>query len=349
MHDRTYQFGPFRLDPADRRLTRDGEPIEVSARYLDALILMAADRGRLVTKERFMGEVWRGVPVTDEALTQCIRALRKALGDSATAPRYIETVPRHGYRLIAPVTSGGTSQSSPPARAAVPGAAPVGLDAMSGAIGGGTAGMVAGLGYLALGLVTPGIGTASTLLVLISMNLLLGLAAGLAVGTGASVAGRASNNAPAWIVAGGASGGLLIGALGRMIGNDLFTLLFGTAPGAITGSIEGLVVGAATGLAIALALHFSARSVPRRLAPGFILGGAAGAGIALMGGRLMAGSLAEVSARFPETNLQIEGALFGESGLGPIALTVATACEGALFAGCVAAAIIAGRRLHAVH
>ena len=50
-----------------------------------------------------MGEVWRGIPVTDEALTQCIRTLRKQLGDDAARPRFIETVPKNGYRFVAPV------------------------------------------------------------------------------------------------------------------------------------------------------------------------------------------------------------------------------------------------------
>ncbi|MCT2558211.1 transcriptional regulator [Tsuneonella sp. YG55] len=338
----TYSFGPFRLDPADRRLTRDGAPVEVSARYLDALILLAGESGRLVTKDRFMDEVWRGVPVTDEALTQCIRSLRRALEDDATAPRYIETVPRHGYRMIAPVDRDRSDNPDTPLSGDI---AAVARDAVSGAIGGGLAGMVAGLGYLALGLVAPGIGTASTLLVLISMNLLLGLAAGLAVCGGAALAARLAHEAAHWTVIGGALGGLVIGALGRMIGNDLFFLLFGRSPGAITGALEGLVLGAATGVALVLAVRAHRGSAARRLVPGFLLGGAVGAGIAVAGGRLMAGSLAELAARFPNTNLRIDGALFGESGLGPIASTVATTGEGALFCGCAVAAVLVGRRL----
>ena len=56
-----------------------------------------------MSKDRFLDEVWRGVPVTDEALTQCVRTLRRQLGDDAAEPRFIETVPKHGYRFIAPV------------------------------------------------------------------------------------------------------------------------------------------------------------------------------------------------------------------------------------------------------
>ncbi|ANY20456.1 Transcriptional activator CadC [Tsuneonella dongtanensis] len=344
MSNGAYRFGPFRLDPEDRRLTRDGEPVEVSARYLDALILLAAEGGRLVTKDRFMDEVWRGVPVTDEALTQCIRALRKALGDDAAAPRYIETVPRHGYRLVAAL---GGDDARTVAPLADPVFAPTAFDGFSAALGGGLAGIAGGLGYLALGLVTPGIGTASTLLVLVSMNLLLGAAAGLAVGGAAAFAAQLSHGKAGWIVVGGAVGGLLVGAIGRMLGNDLFALLFGRAPGAITGAVEGLILGAVTGISLALALRAEDRSAARRLLPGFAFGGAAGLIVALAGGRLMAGSLAELSSRFPDSNLQVGGALFGENGFGPIALSVVTACEGALFCGCVVAAIVLGRRLRA--
>jgi DNA-binding winged helix-turn-helix (wHTH) protein len=79
--------------------------VELSARYLDVLILLVKARGALVTKDRFMDEVWRGIPVTDEALTQAIRTLRRTLGDSAIAPRFIQTLPKHGYRFIAPINA----------------------------------------------------------------------------------------------------------------------------------------------------------------------------------------------------------------------------------------------------
>src|SRR5919112_3792579 len=102
-----FRFDRFILDPRDRQLTRDGAPVELNARYLDALALLVREAGRLVSKDRFLDEVWRGVPVTDEALTQCIKTLRSRLGDDAARPRFIETVPKHGYRFIAPVEAAG--------------------------------------------------------------------------------------------------------------------------------------------------------------------------------------------------------------------------------------------------
>src|SRR3954451_13514572 len=114
----TFRFDRFCLDPADRRLLRDGQPVELSARYLDALALLVREAGKLVSKDRFMDEVWRGVPVTDEALTQCIKTLRRQLGDDAGSPRFIETVPKHGYRFIAPVNS--LAADAEPARSPPP-------------------------------------------------------------------------------------------------------------------------------------------------------------------------------------------------------------------------------------
>ena len=118
-------FGRFRLDPGDRLLECDGVPVELNARYLDALILLAREPGKLISKDRFHQEVWRGVPVTDEALTQCIKTLRRQLGDDAGNPRFIETIPKHGYRFIAAVEAGdmppAARQGSISERAPAPG------------------------------------------------------------------------------------------------------------------------------------------------------------------------------------------------------------------------------------
>ena len=99
----SYRFDEFTLDANERELRRGDALVEINARYLDALTLLVRNQGRLVSKDRFLDEVWRGVPVTDEALTQCIRTLRRQLGDNVANPRFIETVPKHGYRFVATV------------------------------------------------------------------------------------------------------------------------------------------------------------------------------------------------------------------------------------------------------
>jgi DNA-binding winged helix-turn-helix (wHTH) protein len=337
-----YRFGPFCLDPADRRLTREGIAVEVSARYLDALILLVAEGGRLVTKDRFMDEVWRGIPVTDEALTQCIRSLRRALEDDASAPRFIETVPRHGYRFSAAVEACGIAAQAP----SLAGERTTRLvsQTIAGAIGGGLAGVVAALAYVSAGMIGPGVGAASTLLVLLSINLLLGGIAGGAIGLSIAFVASRTSFASAWIVAAGATAGLIVGALGQMVGHDLFALLFGRSPGLITGGREGLLVGAATGAGVWIAALFSRRGALWRSAPAPVLGLCAGMAITAWGGRLMVGSLAQLATRFPDSRLSMSG-VFGEDGVGPMGLLLATSLECALFAGFTALAIVTARRL----
>ena len=333
------RFAEFNFDPANRRLCRGAAPVALNARYLDALALLLREAGNLVTKDRFLDEVWRGVPVTDEALTQCIRTLRRELGDDAGRPRFIETVPKHGYRFIAEVEAGGNAVAPAPA----PGRYPALLDAAAAAFGGGIAGIVAALLYVTAGLVTPGIGAASTLMVLVSINLLLGLVAGAAVGLGLT-AMEASGRGVWRPILGAAAGGLVVGAIGRMVGNDLFELLFGQAPGAITGAGEGLVVGLAVGCGHVLAQR-AARSRPwLQVGAGFICGAIAGLAMAAAGGRRMAGSLAQLAEQFPNSRLGM-GPMLGADGLAPWTLAIATALECALFAGGVVLAITVARRL----
>src|SRR5919112_1076584 len=135
-----FRFDRFILDPRDRQLTRDGAPVELNARYLDALALLVREAGRLVSKDRFLDEVWRGVPVTDEALTQCIKTLRRLLGDDAARPRFIETVPKHGYRFIAPVEA--ETGTSPPKAAVGDGWQRFFLVGGAGTVGAGVAGVL---------------------------------------------------------------------------------------------------------------------------------------------------------------------------------------------------------------
>src|SRR3954469_12965970 len=99
----SFAFERFVLDERERRLSSGQDPVEIKGRYFDALALLVREQGKLVSKDRFLDEVWRGVPVTDEALTQCVKTLRRPLGADAARPRFIETVPKHGYRFIAAV------------------------------------------------------------------------------------------------------------------------------------------------------------------------------------------------------------------------------------------------------
>jgi hypothetical protein len=140
---------------------------------------------------------------------------------------------------------------------------------------------------------------------------------------------------------------LLTGAAVKMLGLDAFALLIGHAPGGITGAAEGAVLGGAVGLGAWLAGHGAAsHSLRRSFAMAALAGGSAGAAITLLGGRLMAGSFDLLARSFPESRLRLDpiGGLFGEEGFGPISQVVTGTLEGALFGGCVVAAMIVARR-----
>ncbi|MXO73401.1 winged helix-turn-helix domain-containing protein [Alteraurantiacibacter buctensis] len=307
-------FGDFAFDPANRRLTRAGQPVDLGSRYFDALGLLLAHPGELVTKQRFMDEVWRGIPVTDEALTQCIRTLRRALGERAGAAQFIETVPKHGYRFVAEVSFAGAAAplavTQKPERQG-------GLAAAA-AAGGGAAGALGGLAY---GLLA-GSGTANVLPVLAGLGLTLGVMGGAGVGLGMALARMLVPRSAAALVAGGTGGGMVAGAVGRLLGTDGIAVLTGARIGPVTGLLEGLVLGAAVALAVLLAARL--RPVAAALAAS-LAGGLAGLLIALAGGRMLGGSLAQLQGRFPESGLAV-GALAS----GPAA-TAATAAEAALF------------------
>lgn len=347
-----FRFATFHLDPANRRLTRDGEPVELNARYLDALVLLAGEPGQLVSKDRFMAEVWRGVPVTDEALTQCIRTLRRQLGDDATNPRFIETVPKHGYRFIAPVEGVESIEATPPS-APLP-ATPrhwdeAALTAGFGILGGGIAGIIGGLIYGFAAASQPihaGSGTVSALLVLLCLAALLATVGGAGVSIGIAAANALSDRPWRWSIVGGAVGGLVIGALGKMLGLDAFSLLLGRFPGDITGGLEGALLGGGVGLAVWLAHRRGAPRFRRAAVLGGVCGGLAGLVAVLLGGRLLAGSLALLAGQFPNSRLRLDqiGGLLGEAGFGPLSQALSATLEGTLFGACTVGAIALARR-----
>jgi DNA-binding winged helix-turn-helix (wHTH) protein/tetratricopeptide (TPR) repeat protein len=99
-----YEIGEFVLDPARRTLTRaDGTPVTISAKAFDALVVLAARAGEVVSRAALAKELWPTTIVEDNNLSQTILALRRALGDDGDEARYVVTIPRRGYQLAAPV------------------------------------------------------------------------------------------------------------------------------------------------------------------------------------------------------------------------------------------------------
>ncbi|WP_309092724.1 transcriptional regulator [Phenylobacterium sp.] len=334
----SFRFERFFLDPQDRLLRRDDAPVALNARYLDALALLVREQGKLVSKDRFLDEVWRGVPVTDEALTQCIRTLRRELGDDAARPRFIETVPKHGYRFVAPVQRVEAPAAAEPTtrRSNRSDILRLGLAGAGGSV---LAGLLGGVVYGFAGAsepLQPGMGAISVLLVLVCLTMVVALLGGAAVAFGIAAADALAprrRRGPAMVL-GGALGGLLIGAVVKLLGVDAFNLLFGQSPGDVTGASEGALLGAAVGFGAWFAGRSNATPSARR---GFVAGGLAGAAaglaIALTGGRLLGGSLALLTERFPNSRLRLDhlGGLAGEPGFGPLTHALTGALEGLLF------------------
>jgi DNA-binding winged helix-turn-helix (wHTH) protein/tetratricopeptide (TPR) repeat protein len=108
-----YAFGPFILDPGERRLTRDGRRLAVPGKAWRILVILAEAGGRLVPHETLRAELWPNVVVEDRTLTVHMSTLRKALANGSPA-EVIETVPRAGYRLALPVRLLSPADAAPP-------------------------------------------------------------------------------------------------------------------------------------------------------------------------------------------------------------------------------------------
>ena len=120
----TLVFGEFVFDLASRELTRNGRPVPLQPQPARVLQYLIEHRGRMVERQDVIRHVWPdGHHVNfDQGLNYCIRQVRVALGDTAAAPRYLETVPRRGYRWIAAVAGPSTLPLPEPAVPWRPGA-----------------------------------------------------------------------------------------------------------------------------------------------------------------------------------------------------------------------------------
>jgi DNA-binding winged helix-turn-helix (wHTH) protein len=98
-----YEFGKFRCDPREHLLLCEGKPVSLSPKSFEILVVLIQNNGRLLTKDDLMQQVWPDSFVEEANLTVNISALRKMLGTTSSGQQYIETVPKRGYRFVAPV------------------------------------------------------------------------------------------------------------------------------------------------------------------------------------------------------------------------------------------------------
>jgi Tol biopolymer transport system component/DNA-binding winged helix-turn-helix (wHTH) protein len=107
-----YRFGEFTVDGDQRVLLRNGSPLPLAPKVFDTLLILVLNGGRIVEKEELMHQLWPDTFVEESNLTVNIQQLRRALGDDARQPRFIETVARRGYRFIAEVNGNSAVPSA---------------------------------------------------------------------------------------------------------------------------------------------------------------------------------------------------------------------------------------------
>src|SRR2546421_7983201 len=98
-----YYFDDVTVDRNNFCVQKGGEARMLEPRAFDLLVYLLERRGRVVEKQELIEQVWKEAFVTDNALTRAVKEVRRAIGDDASAPRYIETLPKRGYRFIAEV------------------------------------------------------------------------------------------------------------------------------------------------------------------------------------------------------------------------------------------------------
>ena len=351
-----YRFGAFVLSPARRVLTTNGRVVPIIPRYFDLLVFLVEQRDRAVTKQEIFDQVWTDVVVSDSALTQAIRTIRRTLDDDSREPRFVRTVSRRGYQFVfAPVevehdTSAVEVDAVPvdhgPDPFALPLGSPLALTAARGAVSGlavAAAGAVAGLtGGLAIRFGPGSEADTPVVLTLAIVGALAGALGGIGVGTGVA-AGEATGRSPRTVIlaAGGALGGLLTGWLAHHGARAVLTSLFGRDLPEMGGPLEGLVLGAAAGLGYALA---TARAwSPSRVAVVTGVATAVGAiALALAGRHLVGSSLDLMASAFAGSQVGLEplARLLGEEHLRPVTRVVVSAFEGVLFGGGLALGLL---------
>ena len=98
-------LGEFVLLPAEGRLMRDGRDIPLAPKPFETLLYLIRHADHVVSKHELLGAVWPGTFISDDGLVQCVVEIRRALGDSAKSPRFVQTLPKRGYRLLLPRSS----------------------------------------------------------------------------------------------------------------------------------------------------------------------------------------------------------------------------------------------------
>jgi DNA-binding winged helix-turn-helix (wHTH) protein len=340
-----YRFSDFTLSTRQRLLIRDGQPLPLIPRYLDLLVFLIERRRDAVHRREIFDRVWSDVIVSDSALSQAIRTLRRTLGDDPREPRFIRTVSRHGYQFTCPdVIEEPDEELTATARGETGltrqkfGASLTALTAGAtrACAGAAMAGAAAGIaGGLLLSVAPDNAAPLAVVPVLVLVGAGAGAVGGLGVGAGLAFAESSSRlRSAAGLTIGAAAGGTAVGlAVQWLMRWSLAAVVGLTLP--IGGAVEGLVIGAAAGAGYAIARRPGGAQRSRIyravVIAAFCAAGAfalAGAGRPLVGGTLH-GIARE--ARGSQISLAPLGRLIGEPGFGPVSQALIAAWEGGIF------------------
>jgi len=358
-----YRFSEFTLSPQRRLLLRDGREVPLIPRYFDLLLLLIERRREAVHRREIFDRAWPDVIVSESALSQAVRTIRRTLGDDSREPRFIRTVSRHGYQFVHPdVIEEEDDASAPAPQPAAPApvvgplapsdeplwlrwrrAARFAATGWTGAsTGGALAGIAAGaVGGLALA-VTPG-STAPFAIapVLAVIGAGCGGLGGAGVGAGLAFAEAAAPEQRVFaLTSAGALGGGLVGAAVQWLTRWGLAALVGLDV-AVGGGLEGVAIGGAAGLAFAIATRRTedglvAPRVRSRWQAAVIMAVACGlAGLVLTaaGRPLVAGTIQAIAdaAHGSRADLAPLGRLIGEPDLGPLSRAILGFGEPATF------------------
>ncbi|MEO8499663.1 MAG: winged helix-turn-helix domain-containing protein [Vicinamibacteria bacterium] len=361
---RSFAFDKFLLSEATRSLLEEGRPVAIPPRYFDLLVFLIERRDRVVTKDDLYEGIWTDEIVTEGAIAQGVRFLRRALRDDARNPRFIRTVAKFGYQWIGglhdpatatPVTTLVASGSGVPIRAATePDPAEVSrTDEIraafriavgryaSASLGSAIAGALAGsLGAILLVVSSQTRNPGRVVAVLALLGFAIGGLGGLGVGFGLSFAEALVRRWRALVlsIAGGVSGAL-IGGLAHAAFGATLGALFGRAPLEFGGAYEGVWIGAFVGLGYGLATRDLVLAAPRnrerrRVVLTTALLAAIGAALgSSLGASFSASSVDAIATLFRGSELSLSslGSWIGEPGFGRLSRMALSAYEGLFF------------------
>ncbi len=338
-----YRFSDFTLSPQRRLLVRDGREVPLIPRYFDLLVLLIERRHEAVHRREIFERVWTDAIVSDSALSQAIRTLRRTLDDDSREPRYIRTVSRHGYRFVFPEVLEDADDGAHPAPA-LDTPATVATDfptpayesaestAWNAARGGALAGVAAGgLGGLILAVAPGSTAPIAIAPVLGVIGGVCGALGGGGVGAGLFVAEtNARAQGAAALIGGAAIGGGVVGVTVQWLARWSLASLMGLDV-AVGGGLEGVVIGAASGAGYAITTRSQSRT--GALVVTAVLCGLAGLALMLGGRPLVGGTIhtIAIAADGSRAILAPLGRLIGEPDFGPVSQNILAFGEAAVF------------------